>query len=112
MKTILSVILILLPICAFAWDNPNKAPAPQISLIRGHVTSTCPLIKLENRRVQNINGDTFTYNTGSKILTIKADSTNSRLFLKEVQAGRTSAHAKVNLIPQRQSPFNTEFKAR
>ena len=108
MKTILSIILILLPAIAFTWDNPNKSAAPQITVAADKPST----LKLENRRVKSIDGNTFTYDTGRKVLTIKADSSKSRIFLQEVQNGRTSAHVGVNLIPQRQSPFNTEYKAR
>jgi len=73
-----------------------------------HATS----LRLENRRVQNINGNSFTYNTGKKVITIKADSPQSRQFIKDVKDGRKSASATVTLTPQRQSPFNREYKAR
>ena len=93
---------------AIAWDNPNKSAAPQRSVAADKPAQ----IKLENRRVQNINGDTFTYNTGNKVITVKADSLVSRQFIRDVQSGRKSASANVMLTPQRQSPFNTEYKAR
>lgn len=91
-----------------AGDNPNKAAAPQNAVPPG----SSGKIKLENRRVQNVNGDNFTYDTGKKIITIKADSPASRQFIKDVQSGRKSAGAGVTLTPRRQSPFNTEYKAR
>lgn len=100
-------VIAMTPAC-FAWDNPNRAAAPQSSVAADKASQ----IRLENRRVQNINGDTFTYNTGRKVITIKADSPASRQFLRDVQSGRTSAGASVRLTPDRNSPFNTEYKAR
>lgn len=69
-------------------------------------------LTLENHRVHTINGDALTYDTGRKIITIRADSAKSRRFLKEVKDGRKSARADVTLTPQRKSPFNTAYKAR
>jgi hypothetical protein len=100
--------LLAMTTVAFAWDNPNKSAAPRITVAADKPST----LKLENRRVKSIDGNTFTYDTGRKVLTITADSTKSRIFLDEVKSGRISAHASVNLIPQRQSPFNTEYKAR
>jgi len=93
---------------AFAWDNPNKAAAPFITVKADKPSK----IMLENRRVQSVDGDTFTYNTGRKILTIKADSLTVRQFIRDVENGRRSARATVTLTPQHRSIFNTEFKAR
>jgi hypothetical protein len=102
------IILLLIPATLFAWDNPNKAAAPQ----RQVAADKAFQITLETRSVQHVNGDTFTYDTGRGIITIKSDSFRARQFVKEVQSGRKSATARVTLTPQRKSPFNTEYKAR
>jgi len=109
MKHILiALVFFLIPVLGYSWDNPNKSAAPQISVTADKQST----IKLENRRVQSINGDSFTYNTGKKVITIKADSLQSRQFIKDVKDGRKSAVATVTLTPQRQSPFNAQYKAR
>jgi len=67
---------------------------------------------LEARRVRSISGDRMTYDLGKETVTIKADSFASQRFLKDVKAGRTTAHQNVTLKPVRKSPFNKDFKAR
>jgi hypothetical protein len=105
---ICAVILSFSGMPAAAWDNPHREAAPFIKIPADRPAK----IRLENRRVQNINGDTFSYKTNGRTVTIKADSAAARRFVQDVRAGRRSAAAAVVLTPVRQSPFNSEYKAR
>lgn len=110
MKNMLLIFFILFFAAAGAgaWDNPHKAAAPEITIAADKPSQ----ITLENRRVQTITGDTFTYDTGARLITIEAESLTARHFLRDVQNGRRSARAGVTLTPVRQSPFNTAYTAR
>ena len=105
---ILFAVLVLWTAPGFGWDNPNRAAAPPVRITAENSTD----IMLENRRVHSIQGDTFTYDTGAGMITVQADSTAARRFVRDVQAGRKSARVGVILFPDRESPFNTKFKAR
>jgi len=96
------------PLPLSAWDNPNQSAAP----FRTVSPDKQSRMTLENRRAQSINGDTMTYNTGKKIITLKADSPVARRFMQDVKSGRKSAKETVTFLPVRQSPFNTEYKIR
>jgi hypothetical protein len=109
MKRILATLLIsMFAVPALAWDNPNQSVAP----FRNVSPDKQSRMTLENRRVQSVNGNTMTYNTGRETITLKADSAASRRFVEDVQSGRRTAREGVTLIPVRQSPFNTEYKIR
>jgi hypothetical protein len=104
----LALMLLFITATAVAGDNPGKSAAP----FRDVPADRPSRVTLENRRVQNISGDTITYSTGRKTITIKADSPAARQFVRDVRAGRRSATADVTLVPDRKSPFNAEYKAR
>jgi len=115
-KRLLSIIAVILLLTGTTsvspadttWHNPNRSAAMPQDMPAGKVSR----IKLENRRVRAVNNNSFTYNTGRKIITVKADSLACRQFIRDVRAGRKSAGVSVTLTPRRSSPFNTEYTAR
>ncbi|MBI5741462.1 MAG: hypothetical protein HZA16_12205 [Nitrospirae bacterium] len=106
--TISIFIIFFIPASAFTWDNPCYRKAVHFKFVPHDKEFT---ITLEAERVVSADDASFTYNTGREFIIITADSFSSQRFLKDVQAGRCSAHERVTLVPERESPFNNKFNA-
>lgn len=98
----LAAIILLFSSLAFA------QPRPELIYIYVPHDRQSRLL-LEGERVDSIRGLTFTYNLGHEVITITAESSDSRTFLIYVGKGMKNVHREVLLQPKRKSIANTEF---
>lgn len=108
MRRLVCTLVLLLSGAAIAADLPCARQAVPFLSIPHDREST---LTLEARRVRKIDGEVFAYDLGKETVTIAAENFAVSRFLKDVAAGRCSAHATVRLVPDRKSPLNSRFKA-
>lgn len=109
MRRLLLVMLLSLPAIAFADPNPcYRKPATPISIPPG----TDYPVTLEARRVVDVQGKSFTYDLGTRKISIEATDFAAEQLLGDIHRGVCISKVKVVLIPHFLGNRNDRFRTR